>query len=35
MIEDGEEMIIVDMEDDVAIQRRKFPVHKDRRPEER
>ena len=35
MIEDKEELIVIDWEDDVNRQREKFPVHKDRRPEER
>ncbi len=35
MVENEEIMIVVDMEDDVEIQRKKFPVHQDRRPEER
>ena len=35
MLEDIEDMIVVELNDDVEDQRRKFPVHKDRRPEER
>ena len=35
MVEDEEQIVIVDIEDDVEIQRKKFPVHNDRRPEER
>ena len=33
--EDEETLLIVEINDDVEEQRKKFPVHKDRRPEER
>lgn len=35
MIENEEKMLVIDIEDDVELQRKKFPVHQDRRPEER
>ena len=35
MVEDEETMLVVDMEDDVELQRKRFPVHQDRRREER